>query len=311
MSLVSIITPAYNVEKYIGKTIDSVLNQTYEDWEMLIVDDGSTDGTKKAVEKYLSDPRINYFYQQNGRQGKARNLAIKQAKGKYLAFLDADDLWVPSKLEQQVSTIESENVDFVYSQGWTFQDDENNPENTKDLMEMNVLLGYQTSKEFLEKLLTRNQIPILSVLVHKNIVDSVGGFSETLNVQNAEDYQLWVKLADNGANFYGMEERLFYYRLHANQSTSGDNMSMEACIWGLSELQFKSFSEEEKKKRIIKLLNKYTLYACDKDSGYFLALLRLYKEPLNSQGLYIKRWLQSRLGRKVFKKIGYRFFYEV
>jgi glycosyltransferase involved in cell wall biosynthesis len=91
--------PAYNAANYIQEAIDSVINQTFVDWELIIVDDGSTDHKKDIItaKNVLVDERIHYYYQENGKQGKARNLAIK-IKRKYLAFLDADDLWIPQKI---------------------------------------------------------------------------------------------------------------------------------------------------------------------------------------------------------------------
>jgi teichuronic acid biosynthesis glycosyltransferase TuaG len=94
--------PAYNAEKYIGDSIKSVLAQTYSNWELIVVDDGSTDGTAAVVREFVDrDNRIKYFYQENGRLGKARNTGIGHAAGPLIAFLDSDDLWVETKLEAQ------------------------------------------------------------------------------------------------------------------------------------------------------------------------------------------------------------------
>src|SRR5260221_6307510 len=101
---ISIIMPAYNVGKFISQTIDSVLSQTYENWELLIVDDESSDNTSAIAKAYqLKDNRIRYFWQKNGKQGKARNKAIRESLGNYLAFMDADDIWLPDKLTRQVN----------------------------------------------------------------------------------------------------------------------------------------------------------------------------------------------------------------
>src|SRR5690625_4737905 len=102
--IVSIITPAYNAERFIGETIESVLEQTYTNWEMIIVDDASTDQTAKIVQDYMKkDARIR-FIQLNKNEGSAvaRNTAMREAKGQYLAFLDSDDLWFEHKLEKQL-----------------------------------------------------------------------------------------------------------------------------------------------------------------------------------------------------------------
>lgn len=309
MKLVSIITPAYNAGQHIEETIKSVLKQTYKNWEMLIVDDGSTDNTKEVVARYLSDSRIKYYLQENGKQGKARNNAMGRAKGEYLAFLDADDLWVSNKLELQVKLIEEEGVDVVYSAGWSFLDTADQPDKVERKANMDVLSGYSSSTDFLGKLLTRNQIPILSVLLRKKAANLVEGFSEKRKVQNAEDYQFWIKLADHGCSFYGMEERFFYYRIHQSQSTSHDNMSMIPSIWGVNELVFKSISDSEKKRRMHQMLNQYVLFKVDHGQNkYFAELLELYKDPLNQKMTYIMRKILLFFGVKFFKKIGYKFF---
>jgi glycosyltransferase involved in cell wall biosynthesis len=115
--LVSIITPTYNSEKFIGDTIRSVQGQTFSSWEMIIVDDCSSDNTESIVNEFINaDPRISFYrLQKNSGAGVARNQAIDLAKGRYIAFLDSDDLWKPEKLEKQVAFLESNDLPFTYS----------------------------------------------------------------------------------------------------------------------------------------------------------------------------------------------------
>lgn len=114
--LVSIITPSFNSEKFISDTIQSIKNQTYQDWEMIIVDDGSTDGTVSIIKEFLTDSRIQlYQLDQNSGTGVARNKAITLAKGRYISFLDSDDLWKPDKLQKQVEFMISKNQPFTFS----------------------------------------------------------------------------------------------------------------------------------------------------------------------------------------------------
>ena len=103
--MISIITPAYNAEKFIAETIDSVLNQTYHDWELLIIDDCSTDKTCSVIERYIrADQRINLIHNsKNGGVAAARNYGLENVSGEYIAFLDSDDLWKPDKLEKQIA----------------------------------------------------------------------------------------------------------------------------------------------------------------------------------------------------------------
>ena len=115
--LVSIIIPSYNSEKFISETILSIQNQTYTNWEIILVDDCSTDGTIAIIEKFSKDdPRIQWFQlPQNSGTGIARTRAITEAKGRYIAFLDADDLWKPEKLQKQIDFLVSKNIPFTFS----------------------------------------------------------------------------------------------------------------------------------------------------------------------------------------------------
>src|SRR5688572_29899913 len=110
--------PAYNTEKYIGESIQSVVDQTYENWELLVIDDGSTDKTADIIRAYAArDSRVKYLFQQNTRQAKARNTGIENLHGTLIAFLDADDLWLPEKLERQLQAMNATNADVIYSNG--------------------------------------------------------------------------------------------------------------------------------------------------------------------------------------------------
>jgi len=126
-SLVSIITPAYNSEDFISSTIDSVLDQTYKNFELIIVDDCSNDNTKNIVSNYLkADNRIQYYrFDKNYGAAAARNLAIEKAKGKYIAFLDADDLWDQDKLTKQIKYMEENELNFTYT-NYRYIDEEGN-----------------------------------------------------------------------------------------------------------------------------------------------------------------------------------------
>ncbi|MFZ1798893.1 MAG: glycosyltransferase family 2 protein, partial [Chitinophagaceae bacterium] len=116
LPLISIIMPAYNVEKFIERTIKSIIAQTYKHWELIIIDDGSTDGTKKIIDTYLNiDTRIKYVYQENGRQGKARNKGIENAQSDLIAFMDADDMLLPEMLQEQFTLLKQTNADLVFS----------------------------------------------------------------------------------------------------------------------------------------------------------------------------------------------------
>ncbi|MBR3893353.1 MAG: glycosyltransferase family 2 protein [Alistipes sp.] len=116
--LVSIITPCYNAEKFISETIESVIKQTYTEWEMIIVDDCSTDNSANIVKQYLcKDSRIKYFCTEkpSGSPTLPRNIGIQNAKGRYIAFLDADDIFMPTKLQHQIECFTKDNIGIVFS----------------------------------------------------------------------------------------------------------------------------------------------------------------------------------------------------
>lgn len=116
--MVSIITPCYNAADYIGDAIESVLSQTYQDWEMIIVDDCSSDNSAAIIQNYArKDPRITYLKTESpsGSPAKPRNIAIERAKGRFIAFLDSDDVWMPTKLESQIAVLEDNQVAVVFS----------------------------------------------------------------------------------------------------------------------------------------------------------------------------------------------------
>lgn len=220
-TFVSIIMPCYNAEQFIEQSISSVLNQTYKNWELIIVDDGSTDSTFDLVSEWVvRDNRIRYFFQVNGKQGKARNLGILNAKGPYLSFLDADDLWLPEKLEIQIKEIMEKKVDLVFSNSYLFEN--NDVDNTDYHMEVDggVYYDQNSIKLFLEG----NRIPILTVLVKKEKVLNVNCFTEKLDIQNVEDYHLWLKLLISGCSFYSSLNILSKYRIHNKSATAVDKV---------------------------------------------------------------------------------------
>jgi len=215
--LVSIIMPAYNAEKYIADSIRSVLAQTYSNWELIVVDDGSTDDTAAVVQEFAGrDPRIKYVFQENGLMGKARNTGIANARGPLIAFLDSDDLWVETKLEMQLRAMIENNAEVVFSKAWIVTD--------KDIAAqtetMLSTVGLFSGPDFFDSLLRQNQLPVLTVLLKKSALDRVGPFEEAKLYQRCEDYDLWLRLAKAGFVFYGMPDVLARYRRHGTSMTA-------------------------------------------------------------------------------------------
>lgn len=208
--IVSVIMPAYNAEDYIQCAIDSVIAQSYSNWELIIVDDGSTDKTAAIIAHNIEqDVRIKSFYQQNGKQGKARNLGISHAKGFYIAFLDSDDLWMPNKLKCQIQIFENKNIDIVYTSGYKLYAN-------KNLEEYPSIFGMFDSIVMYEILFKENIIPILSVLIKADFVRKVGYLDIDINLQGCEDWNYWIRCALSEGVFYGINEKHFIYRHHDN-----------------------------------------------------------------------------------------------
>ena len=226
--LVSIIMPAYNSERYIAESIESVLVQTYQNWELIIVDDGSTDLTAEIVkEKADLDDRIKYFYQTNSRQAKARNLGLLNTRGDLVAFLDADDLWLKNKLEVMIEEFKRGNQDLLFSDSYVFEgsfDIDRIEEGTnRMLVASNEYFGYEGLSNFLEI----NRIPILTVIAHSHVIKKIG-FNES--VVPAEDYDLWIRMLILGYKLRSISQPLAAYRLHSSASTSGDRLVTDVCI---------------------------------------------------------------------------------
>lgn len=205
--IASIIIPTYNTEQYIGETIESILAQSIKDWELIIIDDGSSDKTKNIVSNYLSDKRIKYVYQENAGVAAARNNGYGLSKGQFLAFLDADDLWLPNRLEKMIGKFyEDSKVGLVHSYMQVINEhSERQPEIYKG-KEGNIL----------ESLLLWDgcNIPApSSILVKREVIDKVGCFDEELST--AADQEFFFRVAHQYK--IGMcKEVLGLYRIHDN-----------------------------------------------------------------------------------------------
>lgn len=215
---VSIIMPAYNAEKYIEESIKSVLAQTFSNWELIIIDDGSTDLTSTIVKKYVvKDSRIVYFFQSNKKQAAARNVGLKIAKGEWIAFIDADDLWVPNKLALQLEL--EFDADVIFTGGIIYNEADEIVESYP------TIFGFFESQEMYVKLYSSNPIPNLSVLFKSEWIKKSVFQCEKLEVWGCEDWDYWLKLAKNGATFFGINEMSFIYRVHP-QGTSSNRIRM-------------------------------------------------------------------------------------
>ncbi|PIQ89482.1 MAG: hypothetical protein COV72_02955 [Candidatus Omnitrophica bacterium CG11_big_fil_rev_8_21_14_0_20_42_13] len=193
MLKVSVIIPTHNCARYLPEAIDSVLNQTYQDFEIIVVDDGSTDNTKTIIEEYIDKfpGKIHYLYQEHRGPGSARNLGIKKSSGEYIAFQDSDDLWLPEKMKKQINLLEQDiEIKLVFSD--MQQRNENKIVNKSYLNEKGLCDNIQGENLSLE-LAKANFIFTPTVIVKKNVFSTVGLFNEDYRI--GEDYDMWLRIA--------------------------------------------------------------------------------------------------------------------
>lgn len=206
--LVTIITPCYNGEKYIAETIESVQAQTYKDWEMLIVDDGSTDNSAKIVCKYAeNDSRIRLFKQENRGSAAARNNGIRRADGQYIALLDADDIWLPQFLEKQIAYMKRYDAVCVCC-AYSYID-----RNSKDIPSKVTPL----SQICVNNMLVMNRIGCLSGLYDSKKYGKVFLHEELKSIR--DDYAYWLDIVKLEGIAYGNDEILAKYRILDNSTT--------------------------------------------------------------------------------------------
>lgn len=217
LPLVSIIMNCYNGEKYLREAIDSVLSQSYENWELIFWDNKSTDETQAIVKSY-EDKRICYHLAEiNKPLSAARNLAIQKAKGDYIAFLDSDDIWLPEKLLLQMEGLTSQNNAGISYTGFeTLLTSNSESAISQAKFYSKFVYNSHNSKSIYNKLLKGNFIVFSTVIIKKNIFDLTGGFSEFLE-QN-EDFEILLK-ASLLTNAICVSEVLVKYRIHASNNS--------------------------------------------------------------------------------------------
>ena len=222
-SLVSIITPCFNSEKYVSQTIQSVLSQTYQNWEMLLVDDCSNDETFAILSKFVSqDARIKAFkLEKNAGAGVARNYAIQHAQGNYIAFLDADDLWKPEKLEKQLHFMQIENIPFTFSFYETIDE-------TGNLRNETITTP---SKITYKQLYFCNWIGNLTGMYS---VDFFGKIPIS-SIKKRQDWMLWLQIVKQIKTAIPVPESLAYYRVRED--------SISASKWKLIAFNFKVYRD--------------------------------------------------------------------
>ena len=220
---VSIVVPVYHAEKYIRETLDSVLAQTYSDWELLLVVDGREDPTIEVIEAYVQkkqETRIRLLIQEaNKGAALARNRGVQEATGRYVAYLDADDLWKPGKLEKELAFMQEQAAAFVFT-GYEFADEN--------------AVGLGKVVRVPQRLVYREALKNTTIFTSTVLFDTEKIGKELLEMPNvrSEDTALWWKLLRSGYDAYGLDENLVYYRRPAKSLSSNKLVAIKR-IWNL------------------------------------------------------------------------------
>ena len=221
--LVSVVIPTYNRAQYIAETIESVLRQTYENIEILVIDDGSTDDTAAVVRQFGS--RVRYVWQKNAERGAARNHGLRLASGEFISFLDSDDLWMPRKVEAGVDFLSSNrNVGLLYGDALVI-----NAEGSAT----RIIRARGPSGRVTGKLLEENFVIMPTNLARTSLLREIGGFCEDREISGSEDWEAWLRLSLI-TDFAYAPEVTAKYRIHAT-NTVNDALGMRRSMCGAVE----------------------------------------------------------------------------
>lgn len=217
---VSIIVPVYNAENYIRETVECVKAQTYQNWELWLVDDGSTDKSRSILEELeKDDARIHVCEQENGGAARARNCGMAKAEGRFAAYLDADDLWSPDKLEKQLAFMAEKDAAFSFT-GYEFADEKGR--GTGKIVRVPKTIRYKQA------------LKNTTIFTSTVMFDTAKLAKEKLKMPiiKSEDTALWFQVLRGGVTAYGLNENLVRYRRPAN-SLSSNKLEAIRRIWAL------------------------------------------------------------------------------
>jgi len=247
---ISVIIPTFNRKKTLGRAIQSVLNQSLSPFEILIIDDGSNDGTEEWVKENFQN--IKYIYQNNHGVSSARNIGIENAYGDWIAFLDSDDEWLPNKLDKQVKAIDSNpKMKFFHTNEIWIR----NGVRVNQMKKHKKYGGY-----IFEKCLDICRISPSSVLIKKEVFDNIGNFDESLRV--CEDYDLWLRITSKYSVVFLDIPLIYKYGGHVDQLSKVNDGIESYRIQSLEKIIKSGFlSNEQKVMAINALVNKMKIYS--------------------------------------------------
>jgi glycosyltransferase involved in cell wall biosynthesis len=220
----SVVIPTYNQASFLGKAIESVLNQTYKNWELIVVDNYSTDNTFEVVKSFNSE-KIRFFQINNdGIISKSRNKGIIESLGNFIAFLDSDDFWYHNKLEViNEYLISDSDISFVcHAELWSYLS--NSKKNKL------VRYGPQNKSRYYSMLFNGNCISTSAVVVSKKCLTDVGLFSESPLLITSEDYDLWLKISEHGYKMYFLNDVLGQYLIHSLSNSNATDRNVKAIL---------------------------------------------------------------------------------
>lgn len=219
---VSIIVPVYNVEKYIRETVASVKAQTYENWELLLVDDGSTDTSRQILKELAgkeNDERVRLICQENCGVARARNRGLSEASGRFISYLDADDLWSADKLEKQLAFMEEKQAAFSFT-GYEFANEEG--KGTGKIVKVPETISYKQA--------LKNTTIFTSTVIFDT--EKIEKDKLKMPIMKSEDTALWFSVLRTGCVAYGLNENLVRYR-RSGASLSSNKLEALKRIWNL------------------------------------------------------------------------------
>lgn len=218
---VSVVITCYNYANYVSQAINSVLKQTFNDFEIIIVNDGSTDNTEEVVQEYLGYGCVKYVYQENSGQANAKNNGIRNSSGEFIAFLDADDIWDKAKLEKQIPLFSDRSVGVVYSR-MRFIDDRENI--VKHKIENKYL--FPRSGSVTKALFFDNFVPFSSSVIRREHLEECGYFDGSITM--GIDWDLWLRMSIH-CKFEYVNEPLLLYRIGHSGQMSGNLEERQKC----------------------------------------------------------------------------------
>lgn len=284
MPRVSVVIPTYNCARFLGQTIDSALRQAYRDFEIIVVDDGSTDGTQQVVAGY--GKTIRYVYQSNQGASAARNVALSIASGEFIAYLDADDLWIADKLSRQVEYLDAHPACGFLHTEVSVIDEQNKVLHTR--------FNYETSRPVpqglcIRELLLRSHIQTLTVLERRTAFDDAGMFDLRLPV--AQDYLHWLGVVLRGYEVGYLAEPLGQYRWRAGSLMSSQRRLVEDFV-RIYEIILAEYGLERSQGAEMMELVQAQLYATQRQLAYL--------ERRECSGAIARRRLSSLIRQRPF-----------